>query len=191
MKVRSLLHRNQLIAFLIIGLIFIFDQFTKFLAMTFLQPSHPVNILGNFLRLTYVENPGMAFGIDISDKLLFNLISLVAIGIIFLYYYRLRHNPLMRYSFAIILGGAFGNLWDRLLRGSVVDFLDFDFFDIHFSGGTYLFWQLPSYSLERWPVFNVADMAVTIGMLIIVLSAFLDISPETVLSNAHRKEISH
>ena len=185
----NLKHRKVIITSAIIFGIFIVDQVTKLIAVSYLRPYRSIPLVGDFLRLTYVENTGMAFGIDINNRFLFNMISLLAVGIIFYYLYRLRNHAIMRYSFAIILGGAFGNLWDRFFRGRVVDFFDIEFFDIHFSGGTYLFWELPSYSLERWPVFNVADMAVTIGMLIIVFTAFVDTSPESMLRDAPKKEI--
>jgi signal peptidase II len=127
-------------------------------------------ILGDFFRLTYIENPGMAFGIDVGGKLFFSLFS-IALGIgIFYYLYRARQESVgFRISLALILGGAIGNLIDRtfygvlfheapLFFGKVVDFFDVDFFDINILG----------YSLSRWPVFNVADAAVTIGIAMLL-----------------------
>ncbi|RMF62033.1 MAG: signal peptidase II [Calditrichaeota bacterium] len=174
---------------LIILGIFVVDQFSKFLALHYLRPFRSIPVVGDFFRLTYVENRGMAFGIDIENKVLFNLISFLAVAIIIYYFYRFYHQKLFRISFAIILGGAAGNLWDRLLHGKVIDFLDFEFFDIHFSGGGLLFWQFPSYTLERWPVFNIADMAVTLGMILILITTFIIPSSEPVLDNATREEI--
>lgn len=128
-------------------------------------------VLGNFFRLTYIENPGMAFGIDIGGKLFFSLFSiLLSVGIVY-YLYRARNeNPGFRISLALILGGAIGNLIDRtfygvifneapLFYGKVVDFFDVDFFDVNIFG----------YSLSRWPVFNVADAAVTIGIILLLV----------------------
>lgn len=127
-------------------------------------------VLGDFFRLTYIENPGMAFGIDLGGKLFFSLFSiLLTFGILY-YLYRARNEPfLFRFSLALILGGAIGNLIDRtfygvlfqdapLFRGRVVDFFDVDFFDINILG----------YNLSRWPVFNVADAAVTVGIVILL-----------------------
>lgn len=173
---------------LVIFAVVIFDQVTKYLAVAFLQPRGSITILGNFLRLTYVENPGMAFGIEIDNKILFNVLSIIAVLIIFYYLFKLRSHPLLRFSFAVILGGAFGNLLDRFIRGRVVDFLDIEFFDIHFPGGTFLLWNFPAYSLYRWPVFNIADMAVSIGMVIILFTTFFDTSPVTSLDNAAQEE---
>lgn len=129
-------------------------------------------VLGEFLRFTYIENPGMAFGIDIGGKLFFSLFSVAASAAILVYLYRAREEPLMfRLSLALILGGAVGNLIDRvfygvifneapLFYGRVVDFIDVDFFNVSIFG----------YSLHRWPVFNIADASVTCGVLILIFS---------------------
>jgi signal peptidase II len=127
-------------------------------------------ILGDFFRLTYIENPGMAFGIDIGGKLFFSIFSVLASMAILLYLYKAREESLgLRVALAMILGGAVGNLIDRvfygvvfgdapLFYGRVVDFLDVDFFNINILG----------YHLSRWPVFNVADAAVTIGVFVLL-----------------------
>jgi len=128
-------------------------------------------IWGDLLRLTYIENPGMAFGIDIGGKLFFSIVSIVAsIGIV-IYLYKMRHESLpYRFSLAMILGGAIGNLIDRvfygvlfddggLFYGKVVDFIDADFFNINIFG----------YHLTRWPVFNIADASVTCGVILLLI----------------------
>lgn len=128
-------------------------------------------ILGDFLRLTHVENPGMAFGIDVGGKLFFSVFSLLAsIGIVY-YLYRARGERLgFRVSLAMILGGAVGNLIDRifygvlfqhapLFYGRVIDFLDVDFFDVSIFG----------FHMSRWPVFNAADASVTVGVVLLLL----------------------
>jgi signal peptidase II len=127
-------------------------------------------LLGDLLRLTYIENPGMAFGIDIGGKLFFSMFSVLASAAILFYLYRVREESLgLRLSLAMILGGAIGNLIDRvfygvlfdnapLFYGKVVDFFDVDFFNIDILG----------YHLSRWPVFNVADAAVTTGVVLLL-----------------------
>jgi signal peptidase II len=132
-----------------------------------------INVIGSFLRITFVENPGMAFGIDlgISSKLFLSIFSIVAsIGILY-YLYKVRNDGLvLKLSLALILGGALGNLIDRifygviygyapLFYGRVVDFIDVDFFNINLFG----------YSYDRWPIFNVADMSVSVGVIILLL----------------------
>jgi signal peptidase II len=129
-------------------------------------------IWGDFLRMTYIENPGMAFGIDIGGKLFFSIFSVIAsIGIIF-YLYKVREESLLfRLSLALILGGAVGNLIDRvfygvifdeapLFYGRVVDFIDADFFNINLFG----------YQMNRWPVFNIADASVTCGVVTLLFA---------------------
>ncbi len=129
-------------------------------------------VFGDFLRLTYIENPGMAFGIDIGGKLFFSLFSIAASGGILFYLYRAKDEPLLfRLSLAMILGGAVGNLVDRVFYGvifgegaffygRVVDFIDVDFFNFTLFG----------YSLHRWPVFNIADASVTCGVFLMLFT---------------------
>lgn len=127
-------------------------------------------LIGDFFRLTYIENPGMAFGIDIGGKLFFSLFSVFAAIAIIAYLYKSRTEPLgFRIALAMVLGGAIGNLIDRvfyglvfgdapLFYGKVVDFFDVDFFSVNVFG-----WHL-----NRFPVFNVADSAVTIGVILLL-----------------------
>jgi signal peptidase II len=132
-----------------------------------------IPIINDFFRLTYIENPGMAFGFDPGEnfKLAISLFSLIAsVGLVF-YLYMIRDKSLsLRISIAFILGGAIGNLIDRtfygvlfgyapLFYGRVVDFFDFDFFNFTIFGISY----------DRWPIFNIADAAVSIGVLILIL----------------------
>jgi signal peptidase II len=128
-------------------------------------------VLGDFLRITYIENSGMAFGIDVGGKIFFSLFSLVASVAIIMYLYRVRTAPFgFRLSLAMILGGAVGNLIDRmfygiafgygqLFSGRVVDFIDIDFVNIDLWG----------YHLSRFWIFNVADASVTVGVLLLLL----------------------
>jgi signal peptidase II len=130
------------------------------------------NLLGDFVRITYIENPGMAFGIDLGGKPYFSIFSIIASIGILLYLYKVRSERLVvRLPLALILGGAIGNLIDRvfygvlfgegtLFHGKVVDFIDIQFFDITIFG----------YHLTRWPVFNIADAAVTIGVMMLIVT---------------------
>lgn len=159
------------------------DQVTKFLVKGISIPSLGINIeglplgtsipiVGDTLRLTYIENAGMAFGIDVGGKLFFSVFSILASIGIFIYLYRVRNEHfLFRMSLAMILGGAVGNLIDRvfygvlygegtLFYGKVVDFIDADFFNISVFG----------YHLNRWPVFNIADASVTCGVILLLLA---------------------
>jgi signal peptidase II len=158
------------------------DQATKLLVKGFTLPifnfyhqgmqlGQSIPVIGDFFRLTFVENPGMAFGIDIGGRLFLALFSLAASIGIFYYIYRLRAEPLIvRLTLAMILGGAIGNLIDRifygvifgegsLFYGKVVDFLDMDFFHINFL----------LLHMNRFAIFNVADASVSIGIVLMLL----------------------
>ncbi len=163
--------------FIVIG-----DQLTKLLVKGISIPLLGINfpgmpygyskpIIGDFLRLTYIENAGMAFGFDLGGKHFFGIVSILASIFIIIYLYKVRHTNFgLRLSLALILGGAIGNMIDRifysvifgygkLFFGRVVDFMDVDFFNINIFG----------YHLDRWPVFNVADASVTIGVILLLI----------------------
>ena len=158
--------------------VLILDQVTKYLVRIFLQPKHSIAVLDNFFRLTYVENPGIAFGVRINNKVFFTILTIFAVILIFYYLFMLREQKILRFAFALILGGAFGNLIDRFIYGSVVDFFDFEFFNIHIPPFKFLFFQFGGYTMDRWPVFNIADSAVTIGMILIIINAIWGKSTE-------------
>lgn len=132
-----------------------------------------ISIIGDFFKLTFVENPGMAFGIGVgvNSKLFLSLFSLVAsVGLIY-YIYKIRNESYVnRLSLALILGGAVGNFIDRafyglfydyapLMYGKVVDFFQVEFWDFTIFGKTY----------DTWPIFNVADASVTVGVILMLL----------------------
>ena len=130
-----------------------------------------INVIGDFLRITYIENAGMAMGIDLGMKAVLSLFSIVAaLGIIF-FLYTVRSERLgFRLALALILGGAVGNLIDRvfygllyhegpILYGRVVDFIDVDFFHIN----------ILNFHLTRFFIFNIADASVTIGVLLLLI----------------------
>lgn len=139
---------------------------------TGMHPGESIPVIGNFFKITFIENPGMAFGFDPGSAYKFwvSLFSLAASIGLFIYLFSARKKSLsLRIAIAMILGGAIGNLIDRalygiffhyapLFYGKVVDFLDFDFFDFSILGRNY----------DRWPIFNLADASVTVGVLILL-----------------------
>ena len=164
------------------GGIVVADQITKLLVKGFSVPflgiyhaglplGSSTSIFGDIVRLTFIENPGMAFGIDVGGKLFLTIFSLFASVGILIYLFRIKDEPfVIRLSLAMILGGAIGNLIDRvfygvifgeapLFYGKVVDFVDVDFFNVDFLG----------FHITRWPVFNVADAAVSLGVLVLLV----------------------
>jgi len=130
---------------IIVTSVIILDQVTKYLALSFLQLNSPFVLVKNFFNLTLVYNCGAAFGLFQNQLLMFVAISVFAIAII-LSSLRNKKNTLMfRLSLSLILGGAIGNLIDRLRFGFVIDFLDF----------------------RIWPVFNLADSFITIAAVLL------------------------
>lgn len=127
------------------------DQISKSLVRTFLVPGQSMPPEGP-LRLTYVANSGGAFGLLGDQTFLLTVAGVVGIVAILLYYrYPLVGSPLLRSGLGLQLGGALGNLIDRVQRGYVTDFLD----------------------LRFWPVFNLADSAIVIGVALLAYSLLL------------------
>lgn len=138
-------------------IVVIIDQSSKLSVKYFFEYGKPHKIIGNFLRLTYIENPGMAFGIEFGGQMFFTVFALMATVIIFVYIVRARSEKLpLRLALALILGGAIGNLIDRFMYGKVIDFIDIGLKN------------------NRWPIFNMADSAVTIGMVILITLVLFD-----------------
>jgi len=140
----------------VVGAILLVDLVTKLIAQRTLPPYQPVPVLGDFFRLTYIYNPGAAFGLHLGDasRFIFLGLAVVAVVVLFLMF---RSTPLddrvRLWAICLVTGGAIGNVIDRIRspRG-VVDFFDFGI------------------GAVRWPVFNVADIAVTCGAILLAIS---------------------
>ncbi len=171
---------------IISAIIVIVDQISKLLVRGFSIPflgiehdgfyyGESIHVIGDFLQFTFVENPGIAFGIDIGieAKLFLTIFTFLLSSAIFVFLYKNKRNVLTyRIGISLVLGGAIGNLIDRmfygvlfdyapLFYGKVVDFINFEFPDFTLFGS----------SFTRFPIFNIADSAVTIGVIIILLFA--------------------
>ena len=138
----------------IAGLVVIADQLTKWWVLQTIAAYDVIPIIPNFLNLIHVQNPGGAFGFFANQSsqvraLFFVFFSLVAV-ILILYLYKSTPAKFkwLLAGFSLIVGGAVGNLIDRLRFGYVVDFLDVYAGNLH------------------WPAFNIADSAITVGMVI-------------------------
>jgi signal peptidase II len=143
-------------------LIILFDRITKFLVIHTLDVHESVPIIKGFFSVTHLQNRAGVFGLGPKNPLLFTIASFVAL--LFLGYLFTTLDPRRRLhyvAFGLITGGAVGNLIDRVwcgervFQGAVTDFLDFSILGHH------------------WPPFNVADSAITIGVGLFLLSAFL------------------
>ncbi len=141
--------KTPLLIYMIAGIIFFLDQITKVLIQKKMLLGESIPVIQNVFHITFVSNTGAAFGIFKGQRLLFILISIAVIIGMILLYRKLVGLPLwIRIASGLILGGAIGNLCDRIIYHYVIDFLDF----------------------HVWPVFNVADSAITIGAGILLIS---------------------
>lgn len=153
----------------LIAVLVILDQITKYIIKFTMDLGESFQVIGNFFKITYVENPGMAFGVRINNPYVFMALSVLAAALVFYYLFKLRKESwFLQLALIFISAGAIGNLTDRFIYGRVVDFLDFEFFDIFIPAFNFLGFHFSGYSMTRWPVFNVADMAVTGGMIILI-----------------------
>lgn len=132
------------------------DQATKFIVRNTMVLGQSIPVLGQFLKLTYVENPGIAFGLRVTHGFVFTVLSILAsLFIIVLLFTHRNEKPAFKTALVMILSGAVGNLIDRILFRHVADFLDIGIRNL------------------RWYVFNVADSAVVVGMFILSYLIFI------------------
>ena len=139
-----------------VGGVIALDQLTKMLVLRELRPYSPVEVLGDYFRLTFIYNTGAAFGLHLGDasRWVFMALAAVAVVVLWFMFRGTRWGDRARLvAIASVTGGAIGNVIDRVRSSrGVVDFLDFGVGE----------W--------RWPVFNVADIAVTVGALLLAYS---------------------
>lgn len=147
--------RTSAVAAAVLGL----DQATKALVLSRLGPAGSVRILGPFLSFTLVRNTGAAFGLFAGATAALAVVGAAAVVAAWLLSGR-THRPRTAWALGLVLGGALGNLVDRLLRHAVIDFVN----------------------VHVWPVFNVADSAVTVGAILLVWSIAVAPSPAPVVS---------
>jgi len=143
-------------------LVILVDQVTKLIAQTALTPGLPIPIIGDYVRWTLTLNPGGAFGTRIGTSNYYLISSIIIFFVLVFYVWRNRRTSHIAVPLSIVSGGAIGNIIDRLRFGEVVDFIDCDIPDI----------VIGSYHLERWPIFNVADMAVSCGIVVTIFLVF-------------------
>ena len=139
---------------------FIVDQASKRLVEGSMRIGESVPALDGVLRFTYIKNPGGAFGILDGSQLVLILGSFVAVAAVL---WMLLASPPSRSTVlgcGLILGGAAGNLFDRLTAGEVTDYLDLEF-----------------WPLEQWAIFNAADTAIVVGVAVLLISSLLPQKP--------------
>ena len=125
------------------------DQWSKYYLQSHLMPGMSVPVIENIFHITYVLNPGAAFGIFEHQTAFFVVVAISMLSAVLYFYPRIPVGyPLLRFGVGLMVGGAIGNVIDRIKTGYVVDFFDF----------------------RIWPVFNVADMAIVTGVCCIVFN---------------------
>lgn len=166
------MEKKKLLPFILTGLVILADQITKAVVVA-LIPIYTVgaNIFGDLLRIVHVANTGVAFSLGDSmplaiRRILFAIIPLIVIILVIVVYFRNdEFNSVQRWAICGIIGGGIGNIIDRFFRAEgVVDFIDVKFFGI--------------FGLERWPTFNVADAAVVVCGIILIVSFLITICKE-------------
>lgn len=151
---------------IIAGLVVLLDQATKLIILETMPMHSAVAVIPGFFNIVHVQNPGGAFGFLANNsvflrKIVFLFISGAAVFLILYFYYKTPEtHRFLSLAFAMIFGGAIGNMIDRIRYGVVVDFLDFHIRDLH------------------WPAFNVADSAITVGIVIFVYHLLFNKIPD-------------
>lgn len=130
------------------------DQLTKSLVQAFIKLEYSLEIIKNFFSLTYVNNYGAAWSILSNKNTFLIIISIISLVIIYRFMYVFNKNKRNSVAFGLLFGGISGNLIDRTLLGYVRDFLDFKIFNYNY------------------PIFNIADCAVVIGVILLIIAIF-------------------
>ena len=143
----------------LIAFIIIIDQLTKHLAIKYLKGQSPVVLIKNFLSLHYTENAGAAFGILQEKRMLFVIITTIFLLVISFYIIKYFNelSLISKIGASVLLGGAIGNYIDRVRHGFVVDFI-----------------SVKITKTYDFPVFNIADMFIVVGTILIVYVVIFD-----------------
>lgn len=156
---------------LVIGLVVVLaDQITKIAAVALIEPGRPIELIGETVRLVLIRNPGAAFSMGTSVTAVLSIVAvIVVVGLI--WFSRKVHSRWWAWGLGLILGGAAGNLVDRLLRdpgvlrGHVVDFM----------------------SVGWWPVFNVADSCLVAGVIVIAVAVLRNLDYDGTMVTGQKK----
>ncbi|WP_017727229.1 signal peptidase II [Halalkalibacterium ligniniphilum] len=143
--------------YLLAVIIIILDQVTKWIIVTYMELSESIPIIENFLYITSHRNQGAAFGILQGQMWFFYIVTIIVIiGIVYYMEKEAKYDRLFGTALGLVLGGAIGNFIDRVFRGEVVDFIN-----------TYIF-------TYNFPIFNVADSALCIGVGVLFVKLLSD-----------------
>lgn len=143
----------------IVAITLVIDQLTKFLVVNYMTIGQSISVIDNFLYITSHRNEGAAWGILQGKMTFFYIVTLIVIGVIIFWIRRvdMKKEKLLIIALSLILGGALGNFIDRVMYQHVVDFIN-----------TYIFGY-------DFPIFNIADSALCIGVFLMGIDAVLDV----------------
>lgn len=139
--------------YIIAVLILVLDQVSKYAVRAAMHLNQSLTLIPKVLHLTYVRNTGAAFGILAGKRIFFIIASIIVVGALLIYSREVKHSVRLKWAFGLMLGGAVGNLLDRIIFHWVTDFIDVQFFP---------------------PIFNIADSALVIGVCLFALDSILE-----------------
>jgi signal peptidase II len=152
---------KKYLLFLISVFVIILDQLTKAIVRDSITLGETIKLTEKFFWLTHVRNYGAAFSISFGNitvnKIVFIAVTFIAIILIF-FLFKKSNSKIERTAFALIMGGAVGNLIDRVMFGYVTDFI---------------WWDFPDFIMQRWPVFNIADSSIVLAITLLILYSIL------------------
>ncbi|WKL02997.1 signal peptidase II [Paenibacillus amylolyticus] len=147
-----------MVYYILAFIVFLLDQGTKYLIATWMELKEEIPVIGNFFVITSHRNSGAAFGILQDQRWFFIVVTLIVVVALIWYLQKVKDtlHKLLPVALSLVLGGAIGNFLDRALTGEVVDFVQLNF-------GSYTF-----------PIFNIADSAICIGVGLIIVETLLE-----------------
>jgi signal peptidase II len=151
--------------FIILFLLLVFDQISKYIIASNFNLYEKMIIINNFLKLEYIQNTGISFGLFSGNGIIIIIASLLIIGFM-IYDMSKNESNIHKICCTLILSGAIGNLIDRIFRGYVVDFISFTLFN------------------HQMAVFNIADVCIVIGVLLYIFLMFVEGKKENGKNNS-------
>ena len=145
--------KKKVIIFILFFLLL--DLISKFFAVRYLTLNESISIIPNFFSLTLLKNTGASFSFLQNSRWMLIFLSILFLIIIVIFYKKFKSNKRNEIAFSLIIGGLIGNLFDRVVKGYVIDFLSFKIFGYDF------------------PVFNIADICITIGVALLIISIII------------------
>src|SRR5579875_1103909 len=154
-------HRRVAVLLLVAAVVYGLDVLTKVLVVAKLANRPPVRLIGSLLELDYTRNPGAAFSLGVGYTIVFTAIA-VGVVVVILRLARTLYSLPWAFALGLLLGGALGNLTDRIAR----------------SPGVFRGWVVDFIQVPHWPIFNIADSSICVGGVLMVLLAFRGLHPD-------------